>query len=360
MRNKFIVFSDFHLHNWSTFSKPATYTYKGKHIQVTDRIIAQINTLNRIFEIAEENKAHVLFDGDFFHARNKVENLIMNIGFNTIFDNMMKYPYINLYMIVGNHDQADSSDFPQHTLETFKAIPRVTVMDDFSPLHTGECILYPISYSDNVDFLKDKIDDFAKSAKSDIEPSILMAHIGVDGSETGQSSHRLGGAFNIEELYPDVFDYVTLGHYHKRQFLGGRDNVFYVGNTIQESFSDEGQDKGVFLIDLEKRGKPEFIPIDNKKFITLREIPENVQEIVDNNFVRMIVPQELATEVSIFKEESDNVRVEVQKEYKSELRIDIDVASSEEDIVKAYTDKFYPKVTSKAVDILKEAMIVEN
>lgn len=359
MRDKFIVFSDFHLHNWSTFSKPVTYAYKGKHIQVTDRIIAQINTLNRIFEIAEENQAHVLFNGDFFHARNKVENLIMNIGFNTIFDNMMKYPDMRLYMIVGNHDQADSSDLPQHTLETFKAIPRVTVMDDFESVYTGSCMLYPISYSDNVDILKDRIDFFMQHASQDENPSILMAHIGVDGSETGQSSHRLGGAFNIEELYPEVFDYVTLGHYHKRQFLGGRDNVFYVGNTIQESFSDEGQDKGVFLIDLEKKGKPEFIPIENKKFITLREIPENVQEIVDNNYVRMIVPQELATEVSIFKEESDNVRVEVQKEYKSELRIDIDVASSEEDIVKAYTDKFYPKVTSKAVDILKEAMTVE-
>lgn len=359
MRTKFITFSDFHLHDWSTFSKPVTYTYKGKHIQVTDRIMAQVNTLNRVFELANENNADVLFCGDFYHTRNKISNVIFNIGFNTIMDNMVKYPDMRLYMIVGNHCQADSSDMPSHSLETFKAIPRVTVMDDFEPVYTGSCMLYPISYSDNVEMLKGKIQEFKEHATARTgEPSILMAHLGVDGSQTSVS-HRLGGAFTLGDLYLDVFDIVALGHYHHRQFLGDTDNAFYVGNTIQESFSDEGQDKGVFLIDLDKRGKPEFIPIENKKFITLREIPENVQEIVDNNYVRMIVPQELATEVSIFKEESDNVRVEVQKEYKSELRIDIDVASSEEDIVKAYTDKFYPKVTSKAVDILKEAMTVE-
>lgn len=358
MTTKFVAFSDMHLHSWSSFSKPVTYTYNRKDIQVTDRILAQINTLNKVFEVANDNEADVLFCGDFFHKRNSVETLIMNIGFNSIYDNMMKYPSMNLYMIPGNHDMKDSSDIPPHSLETFKAIPRVTVMDDFEPVYTGSCMLYPVSYSDNVDMLKDKINEFMQQAKQDNDPSILMAHLGVDGSQTSVS-HRLGGAFTLGDLYPDVFDIVALGHYHHRQFLGDTDNVFYVGNTIQESFSDEGQDKGVFLIDLDKRGKPEFIPIENKKFITLREIPENVQEIVDNNYVRMIVPQELATEVSIFKEESDNVRVEVQKEYKSELRIDIDVASSEEDIVKAYTDKFYPKVTSKAVDILKEAMTVE-
>ncbi|AGY48510.1 phosphoesterase [Bacillus phage Spock] len=355
MRTKFIVFSDFHWHNFENFAKPVTYTYKGKEIQITDRLLAQLNTINRVFEIAHENDADVLFDGDYFHARNRITTLVYNLGFNAIYDNMMKYPDVKLYMIVGNHDQADSSDFPEHSLENFKAIPRVVVMDDFKPAYTGSCMLYPISYSDNVEFIKGKIDEFARHAKDEDEPTILMAHIGVDGSETGQHSHRLGGAFNISELYPNVFTYVTLGHYHKRQFLGGTDNVFYVGNTIPESFSDEGQDKGVFLIDLAKGGKPEFIPIENKKFITLKGVDENTQEIVDNNYIRFIIPQELATEIEVFKESSDTIRVEVQKEYKADLRIDIEVGSSEADIVKEYTNKFYTNVQDKALAVLREA-----
>ncbi|QVW29051.1 hypothetical protein [Bacillus phage SWEP1] len=355
MRTKYIVFSDFHWHNFDNFAKPVTYTYKGKEIQITDRLLAQLNTINRIFEIAHENDADVLFDGDYFHARNRITTLVYNLGFNAIYDNMMKYPDVRLYMIVGNHDQADSSDFPEHSLENFKAIPRVTVMDDFYPLDTGSCVLYPISYSDNVTYLKERIEHFASEAKFEGKPSILMAHIGVDGSETGQHSHRLGGAFSVDELFPDIFTYVTLGHYHKRQFLGGRDNVFYVGNTIQESFSDEGQDKGVFLIDVEKKGKPEFIPIENKKFITIREIKEDTHELIENNYIRFIIPQELATEIEVFKESSDTIRVEVQKEYKADLRIDIEVGSSEADIVKEYTNKFYTNVQDKALAVLKEA-----
>jgi len=358
LHTKYIVFSDFHWHNFDNFAKPITHTYKGKEIQITDRLLAQLNTLNRVFELAHENNADILFNGDYFHARNRITTLVYNLGFNVIYDNMMKYPDVKLYMIVGNHDQADSSDFPEHSLENFKAIPRVTVMDDFEPVYTGSTVLYPISYSDNVAFLKGKINEFAEHAEGKVQPTILMAHIGVDGSETGQHSHRLGGAFNISELYPDVFDYVTLGHYHKRQFLGGLDNAFYAGNTIQESFSDEGQDKGVFLIDLDKGGKPEFIPIENKKFVTITKIDENTQEIVDNNYVRMIIPQELATEVEIFKESSDNIRVEVQKEYKADLRINIEVGSSESDIVKEYTNKFYTNVQDKALAVLKEAQTI--
>ncbi|QEM43162.1 MRE11 double-strand break endo/exonuclease [Bacillus phage Chotacabras] len=358
MRTKYIVFSDFHWHNFDNFAKPLTYTYKGKEIQITDRLLAQLNTINRVFEIAEENDADILFCGDYFHARNRITTLVYNMGFNAIYDNMMKYPGVNLYMIVGNHDQADSSDFPEHSLENFKAIPRVTVLDDFVPEHIGACTLYPISYSDNVEFIKGKIDEFARNANGDSEYSILMAHIGVDGSETGQHSHRLGGAFNISELYPHVFDYVALGHYHKRQFLGDTDNVFYAGNTIQESFSDEGQDKGVFLIDVEEKGKPEFIPIDNKKFITIREIDANTHELIDNNYIRFIIPQELATEIEVFKESSDTIRVEVQKEYKSDLRIDIEVGSSEADIVTEYTNKFYTNVQDKALAVLKEAQAI--
>ncbi|ASR79572.1 exonuclease II [Bacillus phage Kamfam] len=357
MRKNFIVFGDFHWHNFTNFARPMIFDYKGKQIEVTDRLLAQWNTMEKVFELADKHNANIIFTGDYFHARKRVESVVFNMGFNVIKDNMEKREDLHMYMIVGNHDQQDSSDFPEHSLETFKAIPRVHIMDDFEPVHTENAVLYPISYSDNVDFIKNKIDEFAAHAETidkDKTP-ILVAHLGVDGSETGRHSHRLGGAFSLGDLHPLVFGYIALGHYHKWQFLDATGTAFYAGNTIQESFSDEGQDKGVFLLDMEKLGHPEFIPIENKKFITLTEIDENTQEIVDNNYVRMIIPQELATEVEIFKESSDNLRVEVQKEYKADLRIDIKVGSDEADIVKAYTDMFFTSVQDKVLAVLKMA-----
>ncbi|ALA13001.1 recombination exonuclease [Bacillus phage TsarBomba] len=356
MGHNLINFSDFHLHNFEDYAKPMTYNFFGREMELTDRLVAQIETLNKIFAIAHENDADILFDGDFFHARNRIPTLVFNLGFDTIYENMMRYPNINMYMIVGNHDQKDNSPMPEHSLRTFRTIPRVTILDDFKPVHTGSCMIYPVSYSDDIAMAKTKIKEFAEHAKTVQEPTILVGHLGVDGSETGRYSHRLEGAFQLGDLYPHVFTYVALGHYHKRQFLGGTDNTFYSGNPLQASFSDEGQDKGVFHLNVETIGKPEFIPIENKKFITLDHIPENIQEIVDNNYVRLILPQELATEVAVFKENTDNVRLEIKKEYHTETRINIAVTSSEKEIVEAYAKEYAPEIVDLALDILKEAM----
>lgn len=344
---KAVFFTDFHAHVHESFAKPDPEF-------VNDRFRAQIDTLKQVFEIAQENEAIVLFGGDLFHSRSKLEDIVFNHVYKVIAENYDT----RTFLLRGNHDSKNNNTDSPHWLETFKYLDHVTVFDLPEAHEYGMLGLniYAIPYSDDVPYLKEKIKEFAEMAREDqMFSNILIGHIGVDGSEVGKYSHRLEGAFSLEDLYPDAFDYIALGHYHKRQFLGGLDHVFYGGNTIQTSFNDEGQDKGVFLIDFEKGGKPEFIPIENKKFITLTEIPPNVQEIVDNNYVRFILPQDKAQEVEIFKEDTDNIRVEVQKEYKVETRIDISMDSSEKQIVEAYTKQFYPESVDLAIDILREA-----
>ncbi|ALO79525.1 exonuclease II [Bacillus phage Hobo] len=354
-KKKFVVFGDYHLHNFADYAKPMTATLYGQELEVTDRLVAHVKTIDKLFEIAHENDADVIFVGDFFHSRYSIPTLVFNLGFDAIYENMQKYPNINMYMIVGNHDQKDNSRFPVHSLRSFRTIDRVHVLDEFRPMDIGSCVLYPVSYSDDTRFLKEQIVQYAQDAELQDKPTLLLGHIGIDGSETGRYSHRLEGAFKVGDLFPHIFTYGLFGHYHKWQFLAGLVHFLYTGNTIQTSFSDEGQDKGVWLVDVENIGRPQFIPIQNKKFITLTEVPDNAQEVIDNNYVRFVVPQSVATEIEVFKESTDNIRVEVQREYKSDLRIDIEVGSDEHTIVEAYTEKMYPHVTSIALDVLKEA-----
>jgi DNA repair exonuclease SbcCD nuclease subunit len=346
---KVINFSDFHAHIFEDFAKPDPE-------YVNDRFRAQIATLYQVFDIARQHKAVLLFDGDLFHKRAKIDDIVFNKVYGVFADNSD----VPTYMVRGNHDARTNATVTDHWLETFKYLPHVTVFDvpeqAYVTTDEGEFFLYAVPYSDDTEFLKKKIEEFRDHQKVRMEtPSILAGHVGVDGSETGRYSHRLEGAFKVGDLFPDVFTYVSLGHYHKRQFLGGTDNVFYCGNTIQTSFSDEGQDKGVMLIDFEKGGRPEFIPIVNKKFITLTDIDENTQQLVNNNYVRFVLPKDKAQEVEIFKEESDNVRVEIQRDYRVETRIEIDMESTEEHIVESYTKEFYPEATALALDILREA-----
>jgi len=352
---KVIAFSDFHAHIFNDYAKPDPE-------YVNDRFRAQMETLEKIFHMARAERATVLFAGDLFHKRSKIDDVV----FNSVYKIFAENPDVHVTMVRGNHDARTNATVTAHWLETFQYLPNVTVYAvpmcgyvEAGDSSVGEGFdIYAIPYSDDITFLKQKIVEFAEMAKQGDTPSVLVGHIGVDGSEVGKYSHRLEGAFKVGDLFPDVFDYVLLGHYHKRQFLGGLDNVCYIGNTIQTSFSDEGQEKGVMLLDTDKKTKPEFIPIKNKQFITLTSIDENTQEIVDNNYVRFILPKEQAQEVEIFKEASDNIRVEIQKEYTTDTRIQIDRESTEEQIVEAFAKEYYPAAVDVALDILREAKAV--
>ncbi|AHJ87525.1 putative recombination exonuclease [Bacillus phage Bp8p-C] len=345
---KIVHFTDFHAHIFEDFSKPDKR-------YITDRFKAQIDTLHTVFEIAREHNAVLLFGGDLFHKRKTLEDIV----FNEVFEVFAQYSDVSVYMVRGNHDSRDNSTTSRHWLEPFRCLPNVTVFSTPGYVEVEQdgfiFNLFAIPYSDDTDRLKQAINGFADIAGKAANPSILAGHIGVDGSEIGRYSHRLAGAFSVSDLRPDVFNYVALGHYHKRQFLGGTDNVFYTGNTIQASFSDEGQEKGVMLIDLEAGGKPTFIPIENKQFITLTQVDENTQQLVDNHYVRLILPKEQVKEVEVFKEKSDNFRLEVTRSYKTETRIGIEMDSTEEQIVSEYTKEFYPGTTEIALDILREA-----
>lgn len=353
--SKLVVFSDFHAHIFEDFAKPDPE-------YVNDRFRAQIATLYQVFDIARQNNAPLLFTGDLFHKRAKIDDIV----FNTVYKVFAENDDVRVYMVRGNHDARTNATVTAHWLETFQYLSHVTVIDTPKMVYvppsmtnsedSGDFFIYGIPYSDDTEHLKQKIVEFKEHAKNQDVPGVLAAHIGVDGSETGRYSHRLEGAFKIGDLFPDVFTYVALGHYHKRQFLAGLLNTFYTGNTIQTSFSDEGQDKGVMLIDFDKGGQPEFIPILNKKFITLTEVNKDTQQLVDNNYVRFVVSKEIAQEIEVFKEESDNIRVEVQKSYATETRIAIDIDSSEKQIVEAYANEYHPDSTAVALDILQEAL----
>jgi exonuclease SbcD len=350
---KLINFSDFHAHLFNDYAKPDPEFEN-------DRFRAQIETLQKVFSMAREHKAVINFAGDLFHKRSKIDDIV----FNTVYRVFAENADVPVLMTRGNHDARTNATVTPHWLETFQYLPNVTVfaVPEKKYISAGgrSFFHYAIPYSDDIAFLKQQIVEFAEHAKKQTIPTILTAHIGVDGSEVGKYSHRLEGAFKLGDLFPDVFDYVVLGHYHKRQFLGGLDNAFYVGNTIQNSFSDEGQEKGVMLFDAYKKEKPEFIPIKNKQFITLTEITADTQDIIDNNYVRFILPKEQAQEVEIFKESTDNIRVEIQREYNVETRINIDRESTEEQIVEAYAKERYPEALEVALDIIREAKLATS
>ncbi|MBU7584269.1 MAG: exonuclease SbcCD subunit D [Nostoc sp. TH1S01] len=106
-------------------------------------------------------------------------------------------------------------------------------------------------------------------------PTVLLAHLMADNASLG--AERLlavgkGFTLPLSLLTRSCFDYVALGHVHKHQNLNKSNNppVIYPGSIERVDFSEEKEDKGYVMIELE-RGQTtwEFCPLPVRSFRTI-------------------------------------------------------------------------------------------
>jgi exonuclease SbcD len=95
------------------------------------------------------------------------------------------------------------------------------------------------------------------------------------------------------DIFPDTFDYVALGHYHIPSVI--KDHIRYCGSPIPMGFGEAGQKKLVYLIDFNEKRSIE--PVEIPAFQQLESI------VGDKNFI--------AQRLSELKKNGSSVWVEV-------------------------------------------------
>lgn len=347
---KAIAFGDMHAHLYQEFAE--------KHPTFGNtRMEGLLYTLDYMKKYCFQNGIKfVFFAGDMFHKRVTVDQTVRNLIYDKIKE--MSESGLHIYMIPGNHDQVDNTDFPQHSLHEFQDIENVTVLDQFLPeslyLSSGEeVVLFPAPYSKNVQMIKDKINGYVEMiVEGQIQHSILLGHFGIDGATVGKRSYSLQGAFGMGDLYPEGFQFGIFGHYHKQQFLGGTKNFAYTGSPIQHSFHDEGSDTGFIEIDTET-GIMELKEIPTPKFITVTDPEANLDKLV-GNYIRLQIPADKVESVQEEMPKDLQARIEPQKEYDTEQRVAIDQKMSNTEIVVEYCKTYNPDATDVMLEILRE------
>jgi exonuclease SbcD len=110
-------------------------------------------------------------------------------------------------------------------------------------------------------------------------PSVLVAHVWVTGARTG--SEKMITIGQDHALLPGVvgnpaFNYVALGHIHKQQVLSTTPPVVYSGSLERLDFSEEGDEKGFYIVDIKsdkETGKRytdyTFHPVKARRFLTI-------------------------------------------------------------------------------------------
>lgn len=172
-------------------------------------------------------------------------------------------------------------------------------------------------------------------------PTILLGHLMVDRANLGAERFlAVGKGFTIplSILTRSEFEYVALGHVHKHQNLNKNNQppVVYAGSIDRVDFSEEKEDKGYVLIEVEK-GKVEwqFCPLSVRPFCT---IDLDVSATED--------PQKAILK-AIAKSEIDNAVVRLIYHIRSEQLESVNVSAIHEALKGAHNYTMRPELISQ-------------
>lgn len=116
-------------------------------------------------------------------------------------------------------------------------------------------------------------------------PIIATGHLYAKGATAAEKQDNIyiGNIDNIAaDQFPDIFDYVALGHIHRPQRVGKLDQIRYSGSIIPLSFSEIGDNKSIYLVQFEgkkisKKIKPLHVPL-SRRLVTIEGQTEDIEE----------------------------------------------------------------------------------
>jgi exonuclease SbcD len=146
-------------------------------------------------------------------------------------------------------------------------------------------------------------------------PTVLLAHLMADAARFGAERFlAVGKGFTVPMplLTRSCFDYVALGHVHRHQILCEQPYVVYPGSIERVDFSEEQEDKGFVLVEVERgHTQIEFCALPVRRFHTLRIDLSGLSETEDpqQRLLAAIAPDRIENSVIrlVFQLRSDQL-----------------------------------------------------
>jgi DNA repair exonuclease SbcCD nuclease subunit len=264
--SKLLLFSDIHVHS---------------HKASQERLQNCLDALYWVFQTARDRGIQdVVFGGDLFHDRQKIQVLTYHKTFNII----EQFSDLRIYLLLGNHDlwYFDKTDIS--SVIPIGALSHVTVISKPSTLTIAGL---PIDF---LPFTHDPmtaiVENFPKKSP------VMVGHVAVDGAILN-FHHRTKSEVSIEiendmqvmsrEMF-DGYERVFLGHYHGQQNL--TDKVEYIGSTLELSFGEAFQQKHIIALDTDDLSREYIINNFSPKHLILT--PQELSEHnLNGNFLRV-------------------------------------------------------------------------
>lgn len=256
----------------------------GINIRERDVALAFRAVIDRLIQLEPQL---IVIAGDVFHSV-RPSNAAIADAFRQFARLSAALPNTYTVMIAGDHDTPRAVE-TGNILRLFAEIPRIVVADQEARVvalpqiaASVFCVPHP-AVTENYDYQPDPHADV----------NVLTLH-GSFSDEELIKLHDYGGHyFDVADLHPERWDYVALGHYHKRTELAP--NMFYSGaiervsnNLWAEAGAD--QEKGFLTFETHSRTS-RFHKIETRPVIDLPRIFDANQLTADalNARIRKLV-----------------------------------------------------------------------
>lgn len=238
-----------------------------------------------------------------------------------------KIPKTQIYITPGNHDPYINNSF----YKQYKWNENVHIFSENLELVEGKEIdIYGYGFNDF--YMNNKYTEIP--IKNEAKINILIAHGTLNASDMDEKSYN---PMNSKTLKEQGFDYVALGHIHKKTYNDYENqNIVYPGSTVSLGFDELGA-RGVIVGNITKgKLELEFLKVNTKTFeekeldVTTINSKEDLIEMInelkldENCFYKIILVGKRNFDINIY-EIANLINKENVIRFKNETKIKYDI-----------------------------------
>ena len=292
---------------------------------LSSRLLDFLFTLDQVVDYALKNRVDlIIFCGDAYKTREPTQTQQREFAKRI---NRLSSNNVPIFLLVGNHDLPNAIGRAT-TTEIFDtlAVKNVYVSNRpeiyHIPTRSGTVQIASLPWlrrsallskeeTKNLDFdqIKERLQqvltstiDINASKLDPSLPSILAAHVWVAGAQVGSERLMTIGQEHVlllSNVANPAFDYIALGHIHRHQVLSDNPPTVYAGSLTRVDFSDEEDEKGFYLVEIESSGASgkrqvsfDFHPVSSRRFLTINVTLESPDIDPTATVLRAISEQE--------------------------------------------------------------------
>jgi exonuclease SbcD len=241
-------------------------------------------------QVEREAVDAVLITGDVFDGSNPPADAERQ-WFSFLAEVRARRPSVEVVVIAGNHDSpsrlaAATPVLASHGVRvvTGAADPEAAVIELDGAVVAAVPFLRPIDLPrtpDPMDGVRAVYADILGRARARLggRPLVATGHLFVTGCAASMVSERrivTGGSEAVPlDLFPADLAYVALGHLHRAQRVGGRDNARYAGSPIPLAMGEADYRHQVVLVDVAPAGPGLVRVLEVPRTVEILKIPRH-------------------------------------------------------------------------------------